>query len=61
VEYARRSIPVELRPSFIDMEITIKRDARIPPAPKPDAPPGAIPGASKSFVPEDAHAAVQPA
>jgi chemotaxis protein MotA len=34
VEYARRSIPVELRPSFVDMEITIKRDARIPPAPK---------------------------
>jgi chemotaxis protein MotA len=34
VEYARRSIPVELRPSFVDMEITIKREARIPPAPK---------------------------
>ena len=32
VEYARRSVPVELRPSFLDMEITIKRDARIPPA-----------------------------
>jgi chemotaxis protein MotA len=58
VEYARRSIPVELRPSFIDMEVTIKRDARIPPAPKPDAPAGAIPGASKSFVPEAEHAAV---
>jgi chemotaxis protein MotA len=61
VEYARRSIPVELRPSFVDMEITIKRDARIPPAPKPDVPAGAIPGASKPYVPEEAHAAVQPA
>jgi chemotaxis protein MotA len=41
VEYARRSVPVELRPSFVDMEITIKRDARIPPVPKianPEAP-----------------------
>ena len=27
VEYARRSIPVELRPSFLDMEIIIKREA----------------------------------
>jgi chemotaxis protein MotA len=34
VEYARRSIPVELRPSFIDMETTLKRDAKIPPLPK---------------------------
>jgi chemotaxis protein MotA len=34
VEYARRSIPVELRPSFIEMETTLKRDARIPPMPK---------------------------
>jgi len=33
VEYARRSIPVELRPSFIEMETTIKRDAKIPPPP----------------------------
>jgi chemotaxis protein MotA len=62
VEYARRSIPVELRPSFIEMEITIKRDARIPPAPKPDVP-GAvpIPAAPISSVAEAAHAAVQPA
>jgi chemotaxis protein MotA len=30
IEYARRSIPEELRPSFIDMELSIKRDARIP-------------------------------
>jgi len=36
IEYARRSIPEELRPSFIDMEISIKRDARIPPVPRPD-------------------------
>ena len=35
VEYARRSIPVELRPSFVDMEIVVKKEARIPPAPKP--------------------------
>ena len=34
VEYARRSIPIELRPTFLDMEKTIKRDARIPPRPK---------------------------
>ena len=33
VEYARRSIPVELRPSFVAMEATIRRDARIPPNP----------------------------
>ena len=36
VEYARRSVPVELRPSFLDMEITIKREAKIPPVPKPN-------------------------
>jgi chemotaxis protein MotA len=35
VEYARRSIPIELRPSFLDMETTIRRDARIPAVPKP--------------------------
>ena len=38
VEYARRSIPVELRPSFVDMEINIKREARIPPVPNPNTP-----------------------
>jgi chemotaxis protein MotA len=37
VEYARRSIPAELRPAFLEMETSIRRDARIPPAP---APPG---------------------
>jgi chemotaxis protein MotA len=35
IEYARRSIPEELRPSFTDMEISVKRDARIPPLTKP--------------------------
>jgi chemotaxis protein MotA len=33
LEYARRSIPIELRPSFLEMERTIKRDAKIPPVP----------------------------
>jgi len=36
VEYARRSIPVDVRPSFIDMETAIRRDARIPPVAKPE-------------------------
>lgn len=36
VEYARRSIPVESRPSFLELETTIRRDARIPAVPKPD-------------------------
>ena len=31
VEFARRSIPVELRPSFAQMEASIRRDARVPP------------------------------
>ena len=35
VEYARRSIPVESRPSFIELEATIRRDARIPVVAKP--------------------------
>jgi chemotaxis protein MotA len=30
IEYGRRSIPIEERPSFIDTEKTIRRDARIP-------------------------------
>ena len=34
VEYARRSIPSESRPSFVEMETTIRRDARIPTIPK---------------------------
>jgi len=40
VEYARRSIPIEMRPSFVAMEATIRRDARIPPLPKPPEPSG---------------------
>jgi chemotaxis protein MotA len=35
VEYARRSIPVEFRPSFLELEATIRRDARIPVVPLP--------------------------
>lgn len=35
IEYARRSIPVELRPSFAEMETAIRRDAKVPPVPKP--------------------------
>jgi chemotaxis protein MotA len=38
VEYARRSVPVELRPSFQAMEISIKREAKIPPVPHPTTP-----------------------
>ena len=34
VEYARRSIPLDMRPSFLDMEATIKRDAKIPASPR---------------------------
>ena len=37
VEYGRRSIPVELRPDFSDMEITIRRDARVPHVARPVA------------------------
>jgi chemotaxis protein MotA len=35
VEAARRSIPLELRPDFIEMEITIRKEARIPSVPLP--------------------------
>src|SRR5579883_241785 len=35
IEYARRSIPPELRPTFLDLERAIKRDAVIPAPPKP--------------------------
>ena len=37
VEYARRSIPVELRPSFLETETNIRRDAKIPVVAKPEA------------------------
>ena len=32
-EYARRSIPVELRPSFVEMETSLKKEAKIPAVP----------------------------
>lgn len=48
IEYARRSIPPEVRPSFVEMETAIKRDAKIPSVKQPGAP-------------EDANAAAQPA
>jgi chemotaxis protein MotA len=35
IEYARRSIPEELRPSFSEMEISVKRDARVPAVTRP--------------------------
>jgi len=37
VEFARRSIPVDLRPSFAQMEASIKRDARVPAVVVPEA------------------------
>lgn len=40
-EFARRSIPVELRPSFADMEITLRRDVKLPPIAQPGVPVGA--------------------
>lgn len=30
IEYGRRSIPVDVRPGFDEMEVTIRRDAKIP-------------------------------
>ena len=36
IEYSRRSIPTEVRPSFVEMETSLRRDARIPAIPKPD-------------------------
>lgn len=38
VEYGRRSVPLECRPAFDEMEITVRREAEIPPVP---VPPGA--------------------
>jgi chemotaxis protein MotA len=52
VEYARRSIPVELRPTFFELETAIRRDAKIP------AMPDAAPQASKT-IKEAAVAAAQ--
>ncbi len=34
VEYARRSIPVDLRPTFLELETAIRRDAKIPLSPE---------------------------
>lgn len=34
IEYARRSIPIEQRPSFTEMETTIRREARVPQTPQ---------------------------
>jgi chemotaxis protein MotA len=36
-EYARRSIPIELRPGFLEMEKVLKRDAQIPPRPEKES------------------------
>jgi chemotaxis protein MotA len=33
IEFGRRSIPVECRPGFVEMENSIRRDARVPPVP----------------------------
>jgi chemotaxis protein MotA len=49
VEYARRSIPPEVRPGFVEMETTIKRDARVPPPPR-------IEGAKEAQVAAASHA-----
>jgi chemotaxis protein MotA len=42
VEYARRSIQVELRPDFGDFETTVRRDARIPAVPEAAGGKGAV-------------------
>jgi chemotaxis protein MotA len=57
LEYARRSVPVELRPSFFDMEIVIKKEARILAAPKANSPSGS----NSPTAPEAPHADPQPA
>jgi chemotaxis protein MotA len=49
VEYARRSIPVELRPTFLDLETTIRRDAQVPAIPQPKQPGGP---AQESYEPD---------
>jgi len=38
IEYARRSVPEDLRPSFSEMELSIKRDAKVPQVAKPAVP-----------------------
>jgi chemotaxis protein MotA len=37
IEYARRSVPVELRPSFMETETHIRKEAKIPSSVKPEA------------------------
>jgi chemotaxis protein MotA len=48
IEYARRSIPEELRPSFSEMEISIKREAKVP-------------AVTRNGAPEESNAQTQPA
>ncbi|HEX3747962.1 MAG TPA: flagellar motor stator protein MotA [Bryobacteraceae bacterium] len=45
VEYARRSVPVELRPSFLELETTVRKSAKIPAVSTPGeaAPPPEVP------------------
>jgi chemotaxis protein MotA len=40
-EFARRSIPLELRPSFVDMEATFRREVKLRPVKTPGATSGA--------------------
>lgn len=35
IEYGRRSIPVEVRPTFAEMDINIRREAKVPPVASP--------------------------
>jgi chemotaxis protein MotA len=59
VEYARRSIPVEWRPSFLELETTIRRDSKIPAVVKPGA--GEKPAESVEYVQSVEPAAVKTA
>ena len=52
LEYARRSIPPELRPTFLEMEAAIKRDAVIP------VPPPREPANGRAAPAEAAHVGV---
>lgn len=35
IEYGRRSIPIEVRPTFAEMDINIRREAKVPPVTNP--------------------------
>ena len=48
IEYARRSIPAELRPSFEQLESRIKKEAQIPPVPQSPGPQEATNGVRRS-------------